>query len=78
MIDATRNHKALRLGVSTRGAVGWIRMSRAHALLSERNYVTPDDLLFLAQACLGHRLVARSGGDTRPILEELLNQLEVD
>jgi MoxR-like ATPase len=77
VIDSTRRHEALRLGISTRGAVIWMRMARARALVQERAYVTPDDLIFLAVPCLAHRLVPRHGDDARPALEEILSRTEV-
>ena len=44
LIEKTRNSEYFALGASPRGANSLLRMSRAMALLSGRNYVVPDDL----------------------------------
>jgi len=78
VVDSTRNHPGIRLGVSTRGGVIWIRMAKAHALLEGRDFVTPDDLHALAIPCLLHRLVSRTGNDALPALQEILTSTPVD
>ncbi len=77
-IDATRNHPAIRLGVSTRGGVIWVRMAKAHAAINGRDYVTPDDLHALAIPCLLHRLVSRNGADALPVLQEILSSIPIE
>lgn len=77
-IDATRNHPAIRLGVSTRGGVIWVRMAKAHASINGRDYVTPDDLHALAVPCLLHRLVSRNGADPLPALQEILSSIPIE
>jgi len=64
VVSATRNHPALRLGVSTRGALAWVRAARARAWLQGRKQVTIDDLQELADVALAHRLVAAKASDT--------------
>jgi MoxR-like ATPase len=54
---ATREHEALRLGVSTRGSLALMRAAQAHAASVGRAYVTPDDVKATAAAVLTHRLV---------------------
>jgi MoxR-like ATPase len=65
---ATREAKALRTGVSTRGAILFARAARARALIEGRRFVTPDDAHALAVAVCGHRVVLR--GVERPSREE--------
>ena len=57
VIQKSREHQKIKLGLSTRAGVQWVRLSKARALLEKRDFVTPDDLLFLAPFCLMHRLV---------------------
>jgi MoxR-like ATPase len=59
VVKATREHPALRLGVSPRGAIAWIRASRALAYLRQAAFVTPDHLRDLAAETLAHRLLLR-------------------
>ena len=57
VVEATRRHEGLALGVSTRGAIAWHRASQALALVRGRPYVTPDDLQETAEAVLAHRVL---------------------
>ncbi len=63
---ATRRHRDLSLGISTRGALALYRAAQARALLADRDYVTPDDVQELAPPALAHRVTptqeARYGG----------------
>lgn len=77
-INATRSHEGLKLGVSTRGGVIWLRLSRARALLSDRDFVTPDDLIHLAPYCLSHRLIEHTGSDPKQIIGELLKSVDIE
>ena len=53
---ATREHQEVTMGVSPRGLLTWLRMSQAWAHLHGRSFVTPDDVLAVAQPVLQVRL----------------------
>ena len=55
--QASRKHNALQLGVSTRGAIFLLKAAQARALLSGRDYVTPEDVQYMAAPVLAHRLI---------------------
>jgi MoxR-like ATPase len=57
LVDATRHHRDLMLGVSPRGAIGLQRAARALAASLGRSYVVPDDVKALAPAVFEHRVV---------------------
>jgi MoxR-like ATPase len=57
VVEATRDHQGLALGVSTRGCLSWQRSSQALALVRGRAFVIPDDLQDTAEAVLAHRLL---------------------
>ena len=57
VLDATRSHDCVRVGASSRAGLSLMRCAQAHALLSGRDYVVPDDVKVLAPSVLGHRLV---------------------
>jgi len=59
IVTATRTHKELELGVSTRGAIILYRAVQSLALCEGRTYVVPDDVKRLAIAVLSHRIVCR-------------------
>ena len=64
IVEATRSHRALRLGASPRGAIGLKSTSQALALLDGRDFATPEDVRRAAPAVLGHRVFLRAeGGD---------------
>lgn len=55
--QATRNHPDLRLGASPRAALHLLRAAKAHAAMSGRNHVLPDDVQVLAHVVMAHRLL---------------------
>jgi MoxR-like ATPase len=57
VVEATRAHEALALGVSTRGCLAWQRSAQALALVRGRAFVLPDDLQETAESVLAHRLL---------------------
>lgn len=57
LVTATRHSPDLRLGASPRSTLQLVRAARAHAALSGRDYVIPDDLQELAVPVLAHRLL---------------------
>jgi MoxR-like ATPase len=61
IVQATRNNASIRLGVSTRGALAWMKAARAKALLDGRTRIGIDDLQDLAVPTLAHRIVPALG-----------------
>lgn len=57
LVQRTRKHPSLALGVSTRGALNLQRAAQALALLAGREYVIPDDIVQLAVPVLAHRII---------------------
>ena len=82
LVQLTRNSKAIYLGASPRAAVALLRASKAYALLQGRDFVTPDDIKFVAPSVLQHRLVLTAeaemeGYSTMRLVGTLLEQVEV-
>ncbi|MCA8959497.1 MAG: MoxR family ATPase [Planctomycetes bacterium] len=82
VVDATRHHPQLELGVSTRGALAAFRAAQAFAFLAGRDYVVPDDVQQIVVPALAHRIVlrtdARYGGvQGDVILREILSEVDV-
>ncbi|WP_337859918.1 MoxR family ATPase [Ferroplasma sp.] len=59
IIRKTRNSNMVYVGASTRTAVKYLNAARANALLSGRDYVIPEDIIFMAKEILNHRLILR-------------------
>lgn len=53
---ATRSHDHVQLGASPRGSLALVLSARAHAVLSGRDYVTPEDVKAVAPSALAHRV----------------------
>ncbi|GMU24182.1 MAG: MoxR-like ATPase [Phycisphaerae bacterium] len=60
LVEVTRDHEHLEVGVSPRGTIALIRAAQASALLAGRDYVTPDDLKSLFVPVCAHRVVSKS------------------
>lgn len=60
LAQATREHKQIQLGLSTRGMQALLKVSCAMAAIQGRDFVTPDDVKDIAPACIAHRIIAKS------------------
>jgi MoxR-like ATPase len=85
IVNRTRSHETLSLGVSPRGAQALYRAVRALAMLEGRDYAIPDDVKRLAVPVFAHRvvvnsrlaLVQRTAELSDRILEEILKLVDV-
>jgi MoxR-like ATPase len=85
IVEKTRGHESLALGVSPRGSQALYRAVQALALLEGRDYAVPDDVKRLAVPLFAHRVVintrntlAQRRADVgERIIEEILSQVEV-
>ena len=79
--SATRNSSKLFSGVSPRASLNLMRMSQAFAAISGRDYVTPDDVRFLAPYVYAHRVITGTGitslKDIRDIINEIVSGITV-
>jgi MoxR-like ATPase len=82
VVRATRDHEAIMMGASPRAALALLVASKARALLHDRGYVTPDDVVAEAEPVLGHRLVLTADAEIsgeRPggVLQTILDSTDV-
>jgi MoxR-like ATPase len=85
IVEKTRTHEHLALGVSPRGSMALYRAAQALALTEGLTYVTPDHIKRLVLPVFGHRLMANGrrapggglAGRCAPILEEILHSVPV-
>jgi len=59
IIRKTRESDTVFVGASTRTSVKYLNAARANAMLSGRDYVIPEDIIFMAHEILNHRLIMR-------------------
>ena len=82
VIQLTRTSKEVFLGASPRAGVALLRASKAYALLQGRDFVTPDDIKFVAPSVLQHRLILTAeaemeGYNAARLIDKLIDQVEV-
>jgi MoxR-like ATPase len=85
IVEKTRNHESLALGVSPRGAQALYRATQALALLEGRDYAIPDDIKRLVVPVCAHRVVIdsrtalaqRTSNLADRILQEILTLIDV-
>ncbi|MBP3702783.1 MAG: MoxR family ATPase, partial [Lachnospiraceae bacterium] len=81
IVNATRDHELVTLGVSPRGTLALMDMSRAMAYMNGRNYVLPEDVKNVAEAVLAHRILVNgkarmSHVDSGEIVREIIDKIE--
>ncbi len=79
---ATRNHEEIDLGASPRATLALYQSSQAWAALRGRDYVIPDDVKFMADSVLLHRLMISPqaqlrGRDPNELLADVISGVPV-
>ena len=78
----TRTHESVLVGAGPRATQALALSSRAHAALSARDFVTPDDVKAMAIPVLAHRLILRpefeiEGTTTAEALQKVMESVPV-
>ena len=85
VVERTRTHESLSMGVSPRGAQALFRATQALAAVEGRDYATPDDVKRLVLPVFAHRVVVNSRVSLAPrsteaaerVLGEILTLVDV-
>lgn len=82
IVQQTRTSKAVFLGASPRASVAMLQASKAYALLQGRDFVTPEDIKFVAPYVLQHRLILTAeaemeGYSALKVTQRLIDKVEV-
>jgi MoxR-like ATPase len=82
LVDSTRNNGDLALGASPRASLAIMRASKAIAAMNGRDFVTPDDVKYVAYPVLNHRIILTAeremeGIDSEDIIKEIAERIEV-
>jgi MoxR-like ATPase len=85
IVEKTRQHEYLSLGVSPRGSMSLYRAAQALALIEGRNYCLPDDLKRLVLPVFAHRCVVSSrygstlkkSDQTEAVLKDIMDSTPV-
>ena len=81
LVEATRNHEAVLLGISPRGALALCRAAKAEAFIKGRGYVIPEDIADIFKDVCEHRLILGSKAKLHEltesdVLESILEEIK--
>jgi MoxR-like ATPase len=82
IIHETRNNKSLFLGGSPRASLAIVNASKALAAIKGRDFVTPDDIVWVAPAVLRHRIMLTpdkemEGVSPDEVVKQIIQKIEV-
>ncbi len=82
LIQKSRALSDLQLGASPRAALSWLSAAKAHAAIEGKDFVTPDNIKFVAEPILRHRLIMTAeaeldGVTLTQVINSLLRQIAV-
>ncbi|GIL34756.1 MULTISPECIES: AAA family ATPase [Phycicoccus] len=76
LAEETRRHVSIRLGLSVRGCLAFVRCAKTWAISQGRDHVVPDDVKLLAQPVLNHRLLVTAEAQFAGItVEQVIDQI---
>jgi len=78
----TRSHKSIFLGASPRASLALLNAAKAIAAMSGRDFVIPDDIVYVAPSVLRHRLLLTpdkemEGITTDDVIQQVIHSLEI-
>ena len=78
LVDATRHHKHIQLGLSPRGTLALVSMAKAAAYVRGRAYIVPEYVEDVFLDVAAHRIVLKQKAklghvDEREVLQEILD-----
>jgi len=82
IIHHTRHNKSLYLGASPRAAIAILSASKAYAAINGRDFVTPEDIQFIAYPVLRHRIMLTAekemeGIHADDVIKQIIQGIEV-
>lgn len=81
IVEATRAHEQLHVGISPRGSLALMQATQALALVEGRDFVTPDDIKAMVVPVCAHRVITKnhlSNGDLQSatrVLQQILQKV---
>ena len=83
IVRESRKHPVVEVGASPRGGLALLKVARAHAAITGRAFVTPDDVKMFVHDALGHRVIMKmeyileGSFSVDAVLNEILENIEV-
>lgn len=81
LVHQTRVSPDILVGASPRASLNLLKGAKAMAILNERDFVTPDDVIEVVNPVLAHRLILNpekeiEGGTEHVVVEDIIRQVE--
>lgn len=81
LVTTTREHEMLELGVSPRGTICLVKMSKSLAFLRQRKFVAPEDVTDVAVPVMAHRILPNAKArakrtSSEEIIEDVLRHVK--
>ncbi|MGN6569369.1 MAG: AAA family ATPase [Flavipsychrobacter sp.] len=82
IINDTRGNKSLYLGGSPRASLAIVNSAKALAAMKGRDFITPDDIIWVAPAVLRHRIMLTAdremeGVTTDDVVKQIMQKIEI-
>ena len=82
VVSTTRNHKDIYLGASPRASIGILNAAKSIAAMRGRDFVTPEDILYVVPSVLRHRIELTperemDGVSTDQVIAEIIQSIEI-
>lgn len=82
IVYQTRNNTNLTLGASPRASLAIMDASKALAAINGRDFVTPEDIKYVAYPIIGHRVMLTperemEGFSTKQIIHQIIDSVEI-
>lgn len=82
IIVTTRSHKSIFLGASPRASLAVMNASKAVAAMSGRDFVTPEDIIYVLPYVLRHRILLTpekemEGATADEVIQQIIHALEI-
>lgn len=82
IVNETRSHARLFLGASPRASLAILKSSKTMAAIRGRDFVTPDDIQYVCDPVLNHRIILTpeaemEGMSPEDVIAEVVQKLEV-
>jgi MoxR-like ATPase len=76
LAQETRRHPQVRLGLSVRGCLAFVRCAKTWAIADGRDHVVPDDIKELAEPVLSHRILLDAEAQFSGVaVEQVISQI---
>ncbi len=82
IVGATRSDTAIFVGASPRASLAILKSAMAHAAINGKDFITPDDVKFIAPHVLKHRIILTpekemEGALPQEIIDRLIEKIEI-